>query len=132
MLLTLLFEEAFAVTCTRPPVVALAVPFALCVAAAIEVVIWLTGAPPPVDAAGVACTCTSGIWDTGTPVLVLVFVSGTDEEVDVDDEPGTGTIDTIDTWTVVAEVEVIVDVNVDVTGADSVVIVVLDVVLTGQ
>jgi hypothetical protein len=130
MLLTLLFEEAFAVTCTRPPVVALAVPFALCVAAAIEVVIWLTGAPPPVDAAGVACTCTSGIWDTGTPVLV--FVSGTDEEVDVDDEPGTGTIDTIDTWTVVAEVEVIVDVNVDVTGADSVVIVVLDVVLTGQ
>ena len=64
--------------------------------------------------------------------MVLVFVSGMDEEVDVDDEPGTGTIDTIDTWTVVAEVEVIVDVNVDVTGADSVVIVVLDVVLTGQ
>jgi hypothetical protein len=55
-----------------------------------------------------------------------------DEEVDVDDEPGTGTIDTMDTWTVAAEVEVIVDVNVDVTGADSVVIVVLDVVLTGQ
>jgi len=62
----------------------------------------------------------------------LVFVSGMDEEVDVDDEPGTGTIDTMDTWTVAAEVEVIVDVNVDVTGADSVVIVVLDVVLTGQ
>lgn len=64
--------------------------------------------------------------------MVLVFVSGMDEEVDVDDEPGTGTIDTMDTWTVAAEVEVIVDVNVDVTGADSVVIVVLDVVLTGQ
>jgi len=64
--------------------------------------------------------------------LVLVFADDGYVEVDVDDEPGTGTIDTIDTWTVVAEVEVIVDVNVDVTGADSVVIVVLDVVLTGQ
>jgi hypothetical protein len=63
---------------------------------------------------------------------VLVFAGDENREVEVDDEPGTGTIDTIDTWTVVAEVEVIVDVNVDVTGADSVVIVVLDVVLTGQ
>lgn len=63
---------------------------------------------------------------------MLVFAGDENREVEVDDEPGTGTIDTIDTWTVVAEVEVIVDVNVDVTGADSVVIVVLDVVLTGQ
>jgi hypothetical protein len=62
--------------------------------------------------------------------LVLVLVDGADGEVDVELEPGTGTIDTIDTRKVVAEVEVIVnvDVNVDVTGADSVVIV----MLTGQ
>lgn len=39
MLLTPLFEAALAVTCTGPLVVALAVPFALCVAVAIEVVI---------------------------------------------------------------------------------------------
>jgi hypothetical protein len=58
--------------------------------------------------------------------LVLVFAD------DVELELGTGTIDMMDTWTVVADAEVIVDVNVDVTGTDSVVIVVLDVVLTGQ
>lgn len=64
--------------------------------------------------------------------MVLVFAGGAGEEVDVDVELGTGTIKTIDTWMVVAEVEVIVDVSVDVTGADSMMIVVLDVVLTGQ
>jgi hypothetical protein len=58
--------------------------------------------------------------------LVLVFAD------DVELELGTGTIDMIDTWTVVAEAEVIVDVNVDVTGTDSVVIVMPGVVLTGQ
>lgn len=120
MLLTPLLEAALAVTCTGPVVVAaVAVPIALCVAVAMEVawtcpsLNWLTDAPLSDDTVGVA-------WDTATPVFVLALASGADGEasVEVDDEPGTGTIDRIDTRTVD------VDVNVDVMG--------VTVVLTGQ